>query len=47
MVFEPTFEEFDEKATALPDVTEEGDAEIDAPPLDGDLPDDELPPVGE
>ena len=43
MVFEPTFEEIDDEATSLPEIADENDAE----PLEGDLPEEDLPPVGE
>lgn len=43
MVFEPTFEEIGHEATILPEVADDNDAE----PLEGDLPKEELPPLGE
>lgn len=42
MVFEPTFEEIDDEAATLPEVSDDNDAD----PLQGDLPEEELPPVG-
>lgn len=42
MVFDPTFHEISEDADELPDL----DGSAQAPPLEGDIEEDELPPYG-
>ncbi|MDR7185634.1 MULTISPECIES: hypothetical protein [Microbacterium] len=43
MVFDPTFHEISNEADELPDL----DGQDDAPPLEGEIEEDELPPYGE
>jgi len=43
MVFDPTFHEISNEADELPDL----DDSQDAPPLEGEIEEDELPPYGE